>query len=465
MEEQFLRFIRNKIEGKRVLILGFGREGRGSLSMILRAGGYSALAIADSREIEEEELLPFAGKERLPLVISGEDHLSAISDYDLVFKSPGIVLTDEQFRSSVLTSQTECFLEMYGNRVIGITGTKGKSTTTTLIYHVLKESGADVLLMGNIGIPAFDRVSEVKETTVVVFELSSHQLQEEKFSPKTAVYLNVFPEHLDHYKDYDAYRVSKENIYRHQSEEDRLYCGSAVIPAPESHRGRLTVIYDLNRGDGELFKEGEAPTSFIEGNAVYHEGAKLLLNEEEIPIKGDHNLFDVAVAFAVLKDFGISEEDFKSALRTYRPLPHRLELFGTFRGVKYYDDSISTIPATTIAALETVSDADTVIIGGIDRGIDYAPLISYLSESKVPHIILMEFTGARINEEIMTGNMELYNSGRLILVDDLKEAVKKAKEVTGEGRSCILSPAAASYGIFKNFEERGEVFKRLVKED
>lgn len=537
MENKLIQTLREKIKDKKVLILGFGREGKGSLSAVERAGGYALLAISDKREIGEEEIREHFQGEILPTLISGEKYLEAVKDYDLVLKSPGIVLEQEAYKKALITSQTEIFLEVYKNQVIGITGTKGKSTTTTLIYHILKESGKEAVLLGNIGIPAFDKIDEIKEDTNIVFELSCHQLENGKVSPHIGIYLNVFPEHLDHYKTFAAYQLAKENIYKHQTKEDRLYCGSSVIPREGEYQGKLTVIYDFNRGDEKAFpqveinrnsdfsvrkneeplsgfekvlsyeeidcnekikekekieqrtldtnkkekaleinnknalaeylisqkEKGKLQESFIKSQTITHGEKSFTITEEEISLKGYHNLFDIAVAFAVCSDLGVNENEFLSALKTYQTLPHRLEYFGTFDGIKFFDDSISTIPATTIAALETIKDTDTILIGGMDRGIDYSPLIDYLCISKVPNIILMEYTGARIYDEIKTGNMELYNSERLILVDDLTEAVKKAKEITRKGHSCIMSPAAASYGIFKNFEERGEVFKLLVK--
>lgn len=517
MENKLIQTLRKKIKDKKVLILGFGREGKGSLSAVERAGGYALLAISDKREIGEEEIREHFQGEILPTLISGEKYLEAVKDYDIVLKSPGIVLEQRAYKKALITSQTEIFLEVYKNQVIGITGTKGKSTTTTLIYHILKESGKEAVLLGNIGIPAFDKIDEIKEDTNIVFELSCHQLENGKVSPHIGIYLNVFPEHLDHYKSFEAYRLAKENIYKHQTKEDRLYCGTGVIPREGEYQGKLTVIYDFNRGDEKAFpqveinrnsdfsvrkneeplsgfekvlfyeeidcnekikekekieqrtldtnkkEKGKLQESFIKSQTITHLDKILTIPEENVSLKGYHNLFDIAVAFAVCSDLGVNENEFLSALKTYQTLPHRLEYFGIFDGIKFFDDSISTIPATTIAALETIKDTDTILIGGMDRGIDYSPLIDYLCISKVPNIILMEYTGARIYDEIKTGNMELYNSERLILVDDLTEAVKKAKEITRKGHSCIMSPAAASYGIFKNFEERGEVFKLLVK--
>ena len=467
MENKLIKVLKEEIIGKKVLILGFGREGKLNLEVVARAGGVSELAIADQNEINIEEANEIAGKSGMSVskikTITGADYLAHIDEFDIVFKSPGVVLAKpfSEYKA-LITSQAEYFLKVYGSQTIGVTGTKGKSTTTTLIYHELKENDFDTLLVGNIGIPAFGLIDEIKESTKIVFELSCHQLEYSKYSPHIGVYLNVFPEHLDHYGSFEKYRASKENIYKNQSEKDRLYCGKGVIPKEGEAKSVVTIIYDFNRDDKE-FENDEHVTTFVENDFISHKSYTTGINEDEISLKGFHNFFDIAVAFAVCTDLGVSVEGFNKALKTYKTLPHRLEFVGNIDGVKYYDDSISTIPETAIEAMNTIKDTDTIIIGGMDRGIDYEPLIKYLETSAVPNIILMETTGVRIKEEVKMGYMELNNSERLHLADNLEEAVKLAKKLTKKGKSCIMSPAAASYGIFKNFEERGEVFKRLVK--
>lgn len=467
MENKLIEVLRKEIEGKKVLVLGFGREGKLNLEILLRAGGAGKLAIADQNEINIEEVSKLAGEKYLKNIdtITGASYLSSIDEFDIVFKSPGVVLPKpfSEYKA-LITSQAEYFLKIYGSRTIGITGTKGKSTTTTLIYHELKENGFDALLVGNIGIPAFGLIDEIKEDTKIVFELSCHQLEYGKYSPHIAIYLNVFPEHLDHYGNFEKYRASKENIYKNQKKGDRLYCGTGVIPKEGEAKSDVTVIYDFNRDDKE-FENDEHVTTFVENNFISYKTYTMGIDEDETALKGFHNFFDIALAFAVCTDIGISVEGFEKALKTYKTLPHRLEFVGNINGIKFYDDSISTIPATAIEAMQTIKDTDTIIIGGMDRGIDYEPLIKYLETSAVSNIILMEATGLRIKEEIKTGYMELNNSDRLHLVENLYEAVKLAKKITKQGKSCIMSPAAASYGIFKNFEERGEVFKKLVKKE
>ena len=434
LHTELIRELSEKIAGKNVLLLGFGREGRASLEAVRVAGNAASITIADKREIAPSEV-----SDDVKLKC-GEDYQKAIGESDFVIKSPGVVLEGDYNELTkngrIITSEAELFLEAYGHHTIGITGTKGKSTTTTLIYHILKEAGKKTVLLGNIGIPPFERVTEIEPDSFIVFEMSCHQLEYNHFSPHRAVYLNLYPEHLDHYGTFEKYKAAKENIYRNQDEGDFLYCGEEVYPEPGTCRSGITEIYydDL-----------------------------IHISENDVPLKGRHNLFDMTVAATVAEDLGISTETIKAALRSYKPLPHRLEYCGTFNGIRYYDDSISTIPETCIEALNTVKNVETVLIGGMDRGIDYSKLIDYLKGSYVEHIVLMEATGKRIFGEMKKSAPELIDSGRAVLVDHLSDAVEYGKKVTGDGGALVLSPAAASYGIFKNFEERGDAFKKLIQ--
>jgi len=462
------------IAGKKVMLLGFGREGHASFSRLLELGeeGKAAeLAIADLADIpkeQREKARQQAAEVGIPLVfLTGPDYQKKLGKYDVIIKSPGIVL--EAGAESYLpriTSQAELFLRSYREQVIGITGTKGKSTTTTLLHHILSESGKKSVLMGNIGIPAFDRLEEITPDSLVVFEFSCHQLEHNNYSPKRAVYLNLYPEHLDHYGSFEKYREAKENIYRHQKIGDVLYCGRQVMPkeTEEISGRRIVAAFPY----GEVPEEGENIENqnrvFITDNTIHYGTESFPVPVSEIRLLGHHNLFDIALVYAVARDLGVTVEAFDHALRTYQPLPHRLEYIGTYGGVRYYDDSISTICETTIQALETLPDTGTVLIGGMDRGIDYQELINWFLKKPVSHIILMADTGKRIAKEMESTAPDLLTGGNVKLVETLEEAVKLAVKLTPPGTACVLSPAAASYGIFKNFEERGERFQELVRE-
>lgn len=433
------------ITDKHILILGFGREGRSTLRRLQEVGTYASVTIADQASVSFED--------RSVQVLSGPSYMDSLDHYDLVFKSPGIVLPKDpdNYRCRI-TSQTEVFFMAYREQIIGITGTKGKSTVTTLLYHILKENGQDTVLAGNIGIPAFDILEQVSEKTRIICELSCHQLEYIHISPHVAVLLNIHEEHLDHYGTMKNYIHAKQQIYLHQKPEDLLLCELSSLPSRNYCQARIYTVSDR-------FSTADV---LLSGTRIRFESGEFRIPAKEIRLLGHHNHIDIAFDYAICHMLGLSDEAFESALRTYEPLPHRLSYIGEQNHIRYYDDSISTIGDTTIQALKSVPNAGSVLIGGMDRGIEYDDLISWLSEDPVPHIILMEATGKRIYQEIQEKYPDFRNPERLILVDHLQEAVALAQKLTSPGAACILSPAAASYGIFRNFEERGDVFRDLV---
>ena len=438
------------IKGKRILLLGYGREGQSTWNVLRRLGTYEALDIADLKA-------PAAVPEDGTVWHTGPDYQKCMDDYDVVFKSPGIVLErpENEYRCSIL-SQTEVFFQCFRDQIIGITGTKGKSTVTTLLYHLLKQAGMDALLVGNIGIPALDHMEEVKPDTRIVFELSCHQLEYMTVSPHIGILVNIHEEHLDHYGTMEKYVEAKHHIFKNQRPDDILICNVQCLPEEGTcPSGLIRAGMDGSGKELDVVQEQD-------GTWVHFRGKSFCIPTDEIKLLGQHNYFDIGVAYGVCSILGMDDQVFARGLKTYEPLPHRLQYIGEREGVKYYDDSISTICDTTIQALKTLKDTDTVLIGGMDRGIDYRELIEYLSDCPVPHIILMEATGKRIYKEIHKYYPEFKNRARLILAEHLEDGVKRARQITRPGTSCVLSPAAASYGIFRNFEERGETFSRLV---
>lgn len=438
------------IKGKRILLLGYGREGQSTWNVLRRLGTYEALDIADLKA-------PAALPEDGTVWHTGPDYQKCMDDYDVVFKSPGIVLErpENEYRCSIL-SQTEVFFQCFRDQIIGITGTKGKSTVTTLLYHLLKQAGMDALLVGNIGIPALDHMEEVKPDTRIVFELSCHQLEYMTVSPHIGILVNIHEEHLDHYGTMEKYVEAKHHIFKNQRPDDILICNVQCLPEEGTcPSGLIRAGMDGSGKELDVVQEQD-------GTWVHFRGKSFCIPTDEIKLLGQHNYFDIGVAYGVCSILGMDDQVFARGLKTYEPLPHRLQYIGEREGVKYYDDSISTICDTTIQALKTLKDTDTVLIGGMDRGIDYRELIEYLSDCQVPHIILMEATGKRIYQEIHKYYPEFKNRARLILAEHLEDGVKRARQITRPGTSCVLSPAAASYGIFRNFEERGDTFLRLV---
>lgn len=441
-----LDLLREKIKNKNVLILGFGREGKSTYKRICEVGGYNLIAIADKNSISAD--LPCDVK-----IICGENYQKVINEYDIVFKSPGVVL-ENPFESynCVITSQTEIFIQRYSSQIIGITGTKGKSTTTTLIYHIMSENSVDSVLTGNIGIPSFDVIDDIKDTTKVVFELSCHQLENIKFSPSYAIFLNLFEEHLDHYGSFEKYASAKKNIYKHQNQESVLICNSDILPDPSEC---LSKVISCSQSD-------KNSKIYIDNNIIHYNGETVEIDRDRTSLVGKHNYYNIGIAYALCRIIGLSTQQIMNAVYTYQPLPHRLEYIGESEGVKYYDDSISTICAAAIQAVTSLRDVDTVIIGGMDRGIDYSELIEFLSGCSVSNIILMSDSGKRIYNEIKQRYTDDNFLNKIRQADKLDEAVILAKRYTAKGKTCVMSPAAASYNDFKNFEERGDAFKKYV---
>ena len=471
-----ITYLANRIKDKSVLILGFGREGQSTLKAFLKAGSAKKITIADQKALSlEMEVFADAAYADYNLqsidFCCGPQYQDFCDDYDLVMKSPGIVLKkDISVYETEILSQMQLFFEYYRDRIIGITGTKGKSTTTTLLHHILKESGRPAILAGNIGIPVFDILHEVTDESIFVIELSCHQLEYMTISPKWGILLNIYEEHLDHYGTLEKYIASKEKIYENQKDGDYLFVNPDVKPETGRCSANIKLV-DIKHIKPDCNIESDKGVDIILNMpsasdlklpVISYQNRQCEIPTTEISLLGEHNYLDIAYVYGVCCELGIDDEEFVKGLQSYVPLPHRLQYIGTVNGVAYYDDSISTIDETTIQALNTIKNADTVLIGGMDRGISYVNLERYLADSKVAHIILMEDTGKRIYEEIQSDYPDFLHKERLFVVDHLEDAVSLAKQITKKGGSCILSPAAASYGIFKNFEERGDVFAQLV---
>ena len=414
-----------RLRGKRILILGFGREGKSSLAFIQKYLPHAIVGVADKNAEALKDLSGMA-------VYSGENYFDAVNDYDIVIKTPGISLKDKDIDLSKITSQTDLFLEEFHSQIIGVTGTKGKSTTSTLIYHLLKESGKDAILAGNIGIPVFDIIDQITNKSIIVFELSAHQLQFIHRSPHIGILLNVFEEHLDHFGTFEAYRDAKLNIIRKMGETDW-----AVTNDEFCYEAETMMVRSLSY-------------------QYYDFG----VDWDKIPLKGEHNRLNVKAALCAINAFGVPVDEVLPHLYTFQPLEHRQELVGPFGGVTFYNDSISTIPQAAIAALQTIKNVTFLLLGGFDREIDYTPLIDYLLKNPVKHILYTGKAGNRMHEMLQKAGYQ----GDIKNFKDLNEAFEIIKSLSKNGDVCLLSPAAASYDQYRNFEERGRVFKTLSRE-
>lgn len=415
--------LQSLLVGKRILIAGYGREGKSSHAMMRR-------------------LLP--GQE--PDIAVDNDGIAAMlasSEYDLVIKSPGIptAFFDGRCDPSLLTSQSDLFLQVYGDITVAVSGTKGKSTTTALIYHALSVNGVKCIMAGNMGIPLFDIVDQLDGHTLVVAELSCHQLENIHRAPRWSVLLNLFQEHLDHYRDYLDYQMAKLQMALCQQSGDRFYycCDNQA----------LAQLVDRYRCD---FRSSVISYGIDKARSS-------VLAHAALPLAGDHNLSNMYVALLLLADLGVAEDDAVKAFATFAALEHRLEYVGTYRGILFYNDSISTIPEATIAAVGALKRVGTLILGGFDRGIDYSALADFIRISHISNIVFVGEAGARIRS-LCEQSVPL--SANILQCDDYEKIVDWCYCHTLPGDVCLLSPAAASYDAFTNFEHRGRRFKELV---
>jgi len=442
------------INNRSVLILGFGREGNSSYRFFRNMFPNMLISIADSNgEIESDDVL--INDSNVSLIL-GDDYLSRIQDFEFVLKSPGISFKNYTIpENQYVSSQTDLFLYLFSEQTIGITGTKGKSTTSSLLKHVLGGFYDDVLLIGNIGVPALDVVNIIGENTKVVFEMSSHQLEYVSNSPKIAVLLNLYQEHLDHYSDYKSYRFAKWNIVKYQGEQDCFICCIDETQVLEDINNQIIqsvqLKYSFNNNVDCFFD--------LDDEILNLKSNKHSFNRSQFALLGEHNLYNAMAVLLVCDYMKLPLEKAIELMMTFKSLPHRLEFVAEVNGIKFYNDSISTIPQATIKALESVSNVKSLILGGFDRGIDYELLINYLTSFKPLNIMLLGDVGARIYNCLQ----EKQYKGRLYRSSSMKEAVNKAFELTPKGSACLLSPAASSYDSFKNFEERGARFKELVQ--
>ena len=456
------------LHGKRILIAGYGREGQSTHTLLQRFVPADHITVA----CNDDEI--FAALAQSPA-------------FDLIIKSPGIPTMKFEGRCPLgtVSSQTDLFMQVYGDITIGVTGTKGKSTTTSLIHHVLSQCMGQqhkVLLAGNIGIPLFNIAQQLDEHTTVVAELSCHQLENIHRAPHIGVILNLFQEHLDHYHNYQGYQMAKMQLMlRQQADDHCFYCTDSHDLAHIVESFRPSVVSTLH------------PYSL-------HDARQAGTDTLPTTLKGDHNASNIFVAKQVCALLGINDSQFSSALASFHGLPHRLELVGTYHDITFYNDSISTIPQATIAAIEALKDVETLILGGYDRGIDYSPLVTLLVSAssslrniafvgeagrRILHILNSKFSTLRkaseegksqdlhysepkqCLEEILNSQFSILNSQipfRLLQSDDYPAIVDWCFNVTSPGKICLLSPAAASYDSFKNFEQRGDTFKQLVRQ-
>lgn len=483
------------------VLLGLGREGRSNYSFITSRNPNVTILCFDDKPLEnlgdfwQKELKNnknahfFSNKDEFFKFLGDLFKDKAPNEAILVVKTPGMppnhpVFTNlsEKFSSNCkFTSNTQLFFDLirrapFQSKVIGVTGTKGKSTTSAAIQHVLSSAGLPSYLGGNIGLPPLDLYltqlslhssdsgpNPSRTSPIFVLEMSSHQLADLKNSPDISVVQNITPEHLDYYPNFESYVEAKKQIVKFQNSDDLLvYCSDDEIPSKWAKESEAQTA-DFCGAKSEIRIEDQRilmtdPETKIE---------KVVVELADLPLKGEHTLRNLVPAVLIAKRLGVALPDIQRALLTFTSLPHRMEYVTTIKGVEYYNDSLSTTPEATIAAIKSFAKGSVVLIaGGHDRSLKFEELAEEVFTKKLKAVVLLPNTGEKIESAII----QYYQKNRdkslnlpiIEHAENLSQAVRLAKAAARTGNVVLLSPAAASFNMFVDYAERGEEFKKQV---
>ena len=448
-------------KGKRIAVIGAGVEGLSSARYLLSKD--TSVCLLDKRTkaaIGSETTDPLEGLG--VKFFLGEGYLSDLGNFDLIVRSPGIrpdlpqIIKAKQ-NGVEITSQTKLFFDLCPAPIIGVTGTKGKGTTSQLIYEILKSVGKKVFLGGNIGKPPLDFLDQVTSDSWVVLELSSFQLIDLTKSPHVAVVLMTTSEHLDWHKNVAEYAKAKENIVKYQSEKDFVVINGDFPSSKRIGRSSRAKKYYFST-ETPVQKGAYVDKNFL---VLVTNGWTTIVDTAQIQLPGEHNLQNILAAAAVAGILEVPSDTIAKTVLSFKGLPHRLEFVAEIDGVKYYDDSASTTPETAIAALKSFKSPKTIILGGSSKQADFSRLGEEMTKNNVRVVILIGDEAERIKQAIKAkGNF----SGEILegLVA-MREIVQKAQTLSKPGDTVLLSPACASFGMFKNYVDRGDQFKEVVK--
>ena len=451
----------NYLKSRKVAIIGLGVSNIPLLDYMNEKE--ARVTVFDDRTIDK---IPIEALEKIRKYeinsYFGEDSLKNLKGFDIIFRSPSCMpsreeLQEEVKRGAILTSEIEMVLQMSPSTIIGVTGSDGKTTTTTLIYEIIKAKGYKCFLGGNIGTPLFTRIGEMLPEDIVVLEMSSFQLMGMEISPQISVITNISPNHLNIHKDYEEYIEAKKNILKNQD-----------------NNGVIVLNYD-NEITREFENEANGKVRFFSSKEKLSDGIILddgiikeckdkvrrhILDTKNIKLRGNHNYENACAAIAATA--GLVDVDTQiDVISNFGGVEHRLELVKEIDGVKWYNDSIGTSPTRTMAGLHSFDEDIILIAGGYDKHLDYKPLAKPILE-RVKTLILMGQTADKIfyavkeEAEIQNKQLEIY------VCDSLEDTVKMAHKVAKKGEIVLFSPASASFDLFKNFAERGKKFKELV---
>lgn len=453
--EEYIKF-------KKIAIIGLGVSNEPLIDYLYNKSAH--ITIFDNKEETEvsNEILNKINNMNIKYYF-GENCLENLKDFDIIFRSPSCLPTKKELKQekdngALVTTEIELLMKMAPCKIISITGSDGKTTTTTIISEILKSNGYKVFLGGNIGMPLFTKLNEIQPEDILVLELSSFQLMEMNVSPDVAVITNITPNHLNIHKDLKEYIESKKNIFKYQNKDGILVLNyDNDITKQCGNEANGNVIYYSSKAkleDGWIVDEGIIKE--CKDNLRKH-----ILDTKNVKLRGMHNFENISAALAATKQF-VDIKDAVKAICDFQGVEHRLELIREIDGVKWYNDSVSSSPTRTIAGLKSYDEDIILIAGGYDKNLDYTPISKPIIE-KVKTLILIGNTAEKINYAVKE---ELKKQGKelpIYMCKDLQETIKIARNVAKPGQVVLFSPASASFDMFKDFADRGRKFKNLVK--
>ena len=462
INEKLIEF-NNYLKGRNVAVIGLGVSNIPIIDYLHNTG--SIVTVFDSKETDDID------NKILDKIINygmsfsfGKEYLKKLTGFDLIFRSPSCLptvpeLEKEAKRGAIITTEIEMVIELTPGLVIGVTGSDGKTTTTTLIYEILKEDGYNCYLGGNIGIPLFDKIKDMQPEDIIVLELSSFQLMNMKISPKISVVTNITPNHLNIHSDMEEYVEAKKNIFKYQDKDGLLilnYDNEITRNFEKEAKGRVVFFSSKNKiSNGYIVDDGKIKV--CENGLRKH-----VFDTRNMKLRGIHNFENACCAIIATKEL-VKKESIDMVLTEFKGVEHRLELVKeTKNRIKWYNDSVSSSPTRTIAGLNAFSLKNIILIaGGYDKNLDYSVLAKPIIDN-CKALILLGQTSSKIEKAV---NIELKKEKKKLPIykcESLLQTVNQANDIAVKGDIVLFSPASASFPMFKNFAERGDLFKTYV---
>ena len=455
--EEFNEYIRFR----KVAVIGLGVSNLPLLEYLYNKK--AQVTVFDERTLEEipEETINKINTYEFDTFF-GKNCLENLNGFNVIFRSPSCLptrpeLQKEADRGAIVTTEVEMLMEMCPCKIIGVTGSDGKTTTTSLINAILQHAGYKTFLGGNIGTPLFTKLSEMEPNDIVVLELSSFQLMNMNISPDIAVITNITPNHLNIHKDYQEYIDAKKCIFKNQKENGILilnYDNDITRECSKEANGKIIFFSSKTKLDSGFIVDDDIIKECNDGIR------KHILNTDEVILRGNHNFQNIATALAATKTL-VDTEVAVEAIKKFRPVEHRIEFVREIDGVKWYNDSASSSPTRTISGLNAFKENIILIAGGYDKNLEYEPLAKPVID-KVSTLILIGQTAEKIYDVVKNESEKENKKININMCDTLEQTIEIAKKSAKKGDVVLFSPASASFDMFKNFADRGNKFKDLV---